>query len=181
MKVVDIADELYRELSSPKDLSIAAIGYWLRTNIGQLNNQINTTYKMGGSPDYEIQYDYVNTDGVPVTAEITEEAKSVLKKMYMIHYYENKLRANLAAAETDSVISVADDGSSIRKINKNEVSKVYLNILKTEIEELKKLIYAFQRSHGEPLQVAGDDTESGYFDPDRPREIGSSLGNRNTI
>ena len=33
MKVVDIADEVYRELGSPTDLSIPAIAFWLRTNI----------------------------------------------------------------------------------------------------------------------------------------------------
>ena len=40
IKVVDIADEIHRELGSPSDLSISAISYWLRTNIGQLNNLI---------------------------------------------------------------------------------------------------------------------------------------------
>ena len=44
MKVVDIADEIFRELDSPSSLSIPAIAYWLRANIGTLNNYINTSY-----------------------------------------------------------------------------------------------------------------------------------------
>ena len=31
MKVVDIADEIFRELSEPSTLSIPAIAYWVRT------------------------------------------------------------------------------------------------------------------------------------------------------
>ena len=44
VKIVSIADEAYRELASPSDLSIAAISFWLRTNLGQLNNLIDTSY-----------------------------------------------------------------------------------------------------------------------------------------
>ena len=44
MKVVDIADEIFRELGEPTSLSIPAISFWLRTNVGQLNNYIHTEY-----------------------------------------------------------------------------------------------------------------------------------------
>ena len=40
-KIVSIADEAYRELGDPSDLSIATISFWLRTNLGQLNNMLN--------------------------------------------------------------------------------------------------------------------------------------------
>ena len=40
-KIVSIADEVYRELGDPSDLSIATISFWLRTNLGQLNNMLN--------------------------------------------------------------------------------------------------------------------------------------------
>ena len=42
MKVVDIADEIFRELSEPSTLSIPAIAYWVRSNVGELNNYLNT-------------------------------------------------------------------------------------------------------------------------------------------
>ena len=35
MKVVDIADELYREIGEPSTYSIASISYWVRYNIGR--------------------------------------------------------------------------------------------------------------------------------------------------
>jgi hypothetical protein len=179
MKSVDIADELYRELSSPAELSIPAISFWLRTNLGILNNHINASYHLGEQPDYEIQHTYIDSNGASITEEINEEAKSVLKRMYFVHYYENKLTKSLSDSVTDSVISVSDDGSSVRKVNKNEVSKVYLKLLRTEMDELKKLIFAYQRRGAEPIQVAGDDTIAGYYDADRPVDF--SGGDRRNI
>ena len=46
MKVVDIADEVFRELGSPSTISIPAISFWLRTNIGGLNNSINRDFSI---------------------------------------------------------------------------------------------------------------------------------------
>ena len=46
MKIVDIADEIYRELGEPSTISIPAISFWIRSNVGELNNRINTTFKI---------------------------------------------------------------------------------------------------------------------------------------
>ena len=43
-KIVDVADEVYRELGEPADISIASVAYWLRTNIGKLNVLLNKPY-----------------------------------------------------------------------------------------------------------------------------------------
>ena len=44
MKVVDIANEIFIELGEPSSLSIPAITFWVRSNIGKLNNAINTQF-----------------------------------------------------------------------------------------------------------------------------------------
>ena len=41
VKLVDVADELYREMGEPSDWSIASIAWWLRANIGDLNRRHN--------------------------------------------------------------------------------------------------------------------------------------------
>ena len=46
MKIVEIADEIFRELGEPCTLSIPAIAYWLRSNVGELNNLIYTSYSI---------------------------------------------------------------------------------------------------------------------------------------
>ena len=53
MKVVDIASEIYEELGRPSSLSIPSISFWLRNNIGGLNNYINTQFSIA-SDDFEI-------------------------------------------------------------------------------------------------------------------------------
>ena len=75
MKAVDIADQLYRELSSPTDLSIPAISYWLRTNLGGLNNHINTCYELGPAPNFDVQQTYTNQNGEKVTEEIDAQGE----------------------------------------------------------------------------------------------------------
>jgi len=34
MKIVDIADEIYRELAEPSTISIPSIAFWIRSNVG---------------------------------------------------------------------------------------------------------------------------------------------------
>ena len=151
MKIVDIADEIYRELATPSDLSIPAIAYWLRSNIGGLNNLIHTEYTIR---DYDLEL--VNTDGV----EIADNEKTIFKKMYMIHFYDQKLRANMVSLTTDTVLSVRDGDSSVTKLNKNEVNKSIAAVKNQEYMELSIMVGAYKSSKGVPRQVVGDDTSS---------------------
>jgi hypothetical protein len=163
IKVVDIADQIHRELGSPTDLSISAIAFWVRTNVGTLNNMVNQNFRINDS--YEI--DRVDPDNDTLTIDIDINAISVFKKMYMVHYYDNKIRSTLAAASTDSVVELSSDGSSIRKINKNEQGKTYATLKKMEYEELNYLANAYKAGEAIPVQVAGNDTIEGDYNPYR--------------
>ena len=90
MKVVDIADELYREIGEPSTYSIASISYWVRANIGRLNNHLSTFFEIQ-EDTYEIkqQIDEKN-DNTLVSKEITLDEASILKKMFMIHLKKGK-------------------------------------------------------------------------------------------
>lgn len=145
-KIVDIADELYREMGEPSDLSIASIAYWLRTNIGDLNITINKAYTINES-----------------TLEIDGEAfgnteKSIFKMLFSIHYYERLLRNALGSASTDSTIEISENGFSARKINKNELAKTYGELRKQINQELMELTKNYNLNEARPLQIAGDDT-----------------------
>ena len=54
MIIVDIADDLYKELGEPSTISIPVIAFWLRCNIGALNNALNTNFNIDSS-SLEIQ------------------------------------------------------------------------------------------------------------------------------
>jgi hypothetical protein len=83
--------------------------------------------------------------------------------MYIVHYYDQQIRATVGAASSDPVVEVASDGSRVRKINKNELSKTYISLKKEEYSELTDLINAYKLRKSSPVQVAGDDTEVGRY------------------
>ena len=189
MKIVDIADEIFRELGEPSTISIPAIAFWIRSNVGELNNRINTTFKIVDygadayefsgsfvSPEYEPQAFNEATGALglsvdsnkgstttPVIVSIQAEEASVLKKMYIVHYYDQQIRSTVGAASSDPVVEVASDGSRVRKINKNELSKTYISLKKEEYSELTDLINAYKLRKSSPVQVAGDDTAVGQY------------------
>ena len=189
MKIVDIADELYRELGEPSSISIPAISFWIRSNVGELNNRINTTFKIVdyGSEAYEFSGSFISPENEPqvfnegtgalglsisgetgatsdpVIVSIQAEEAAVLKKMYIVHYYDQQIRSTVGAASTDPVVEVASDGSRVRKINKNELSKTYLALKKEEYMELVDMINSYKLRKSSPVQVAGDDTIRGEY------------------
>ena len=189
MKIVDIADEIFRELGNPSTISIPSIAFWIRSNVGELNNRINTTFKIVdyGADAYEFSGSFVSpqyepqafneatgalglsassnngTASTPAIVAIQPEEASILKKMYVVHYYDQQIRSTVGAASTDPVIEVASDGSRVRKINKNELSKTYISLKKEEYSELTDLINAYKLRKASPVQVAGDDTVAGQY------------------
>jgi hypothetical protein len=152
MKVVDIADEIFRELGSPTDLSIPAIGFWVRTNVGNLNNRIKTTYLVDSST-LEIN----DADAV----EIGLNEGAILKKMYSVHHYDVKFRGVLGASSYDLVTMVKDRQSTVKKVNRNDIAKSFLQAKRDAIEELEKLTVSYISGQATPIQVAGDDTVDG--------------------
>jgi|TARA_Y100000310_G_scaffold227692_1_gene229971 hypothetical protein len=175
MKVVDIADEIYRELSEPSTLSVPAIAYWVRSNVGELNNYLNTSFRVSHQT-FEIEEQIENSGRQPVsfnsdvdnsTLELQFEEKAVLKKMYNVHYYDQQLRSTLGAASNDPVVEVVSDGSKVRKINKNELSKTYTTLKKQEYGEMVDMVNAYKLRLSAPVQVAGDDTVVGAHTPSK--------------
>ena len=192
MKIVDIADELFRELGEPSSISVPAISFWIRSNVGELNNRINTTFKIStyGSEAYEFSGSFIDPayepqafneatgalglsvsgdNGIasaPAIVAIQPEEVAILKKMYVVHYYDKQIRSTVGAASTDPIVEVTSDGSRVRKINKNELSKTYLALKREEYAELMDLVNAYKLRKSTPVQVAGDDTVRGenYID-----------------
>jgi len=81
--------------------------------------------------------------------------------MFLIHYYDREIRSNISNAGSDTIIEVADQGSRVKKINKNEVIKSLASLKKQEYEELRSLIRDYKANQIKPRQVVGDDTIKG--------------------
>ena len=151
-KIVDIAHEIHSEIGSPTTLSNPAIAFWVRSNIGGLNNLLQTSFLVGGE-----------VDDWEITPTFGDDEKYVLKKMYLIHFYDIKLRESLGAAETDTVVEIETDGTRVRKVNKIQQSQTYSAAKKAEIEELNRVVQSYRMGGSSPLQVVGDDTVEGKF------------------
>jgi ABC-type Fe3+/spermidine/putrescine transport system ATPase subunit len=141
--ILDIADEIFTELGSPSDISLSSISYWVRSHIGNLNNLIGT----------EIDISSETLEFVP---EITEEQKSILKKLHDIYYSFKSIQSNLGASAYD-IISYRSDGAEIRRVDKNNVAKTYLELRSQHQAELDQLVNSYKLGKAIPLQITGDD------------------------
>jgi len=159
MKVVDIAEETYRELGEPSTISVPAIATWLRNNIGGLNNALKTEFAVESST-LEIQQEVDSSQ-----ADISEYETFIFKRMYVVHYYEILIRQSAGAASTDTVVEVSQDGMRVRKANKLNIMKELTNTKREESEALSRAINFYKTNKAKPRQVAGDDTIEGYYDP----------------
>ena len=151
MKIVDIANEIYMELGELTSLSIPSIAFWLRTNVGNLNARLNTSYDIDST--FEL------------TPDLGLKEKDIFKKLYMIHHYDAMLRESLGAASTDTWVEISSDGTSVRRVNKIQQSQTYQSAKKIELQELEKLVHSYKVSASAPIQVAGTDTTEGYYSP----------------
>ena len=93
------------------------------------------------------------------------EEKSILKKLYTIHYYDIKVRNALGAASTDPIVEVTSDGASVRKLNRNQTSQLFLTLKKQETDDFNMLVSNYKMLKSTPKQVAGDDTVEGFEQP----------------
>ena len=149
--VTSIAQEIYEELGEPSDLSISAIAAWVRRNIGGLGNLINTEFQ-------------VNSTTLEINPNLNDAQKYIFKKMYSVYFFDLRIKSTGSLASTD-FITIKDDIGSVQKANKNEILKSYISVRKQEYDELQDFVNKYELNEVTPLQVAGDDTIPGVYDP----------------
>jgi hypothetical protein len=144
VKIQDISDEVHREIGEPSEISTASIAFWLQTNVGRLNSQLQSSLALN-KQDLEIP-------------NLNEDQKAIFKMMYLEYFFGKKMIEMMGAAGASAVLEVSTDGHRTRMVNKGELSKTYLNAKKNIQEEIKKLTNAYRVNSLELHQVAGDDT-----------------------
>lgn len=169
MKVVDIAQEIYMDLAEPTDLSVAAISYWVRANVGKLNSLIFENFAL--NENLEI------VDTSNNNLEINIDAVAILKKMYLVHRYAVIIRSKLTDIDSDDVVEVQDQDSRVRRLDKNQLIRSVTSEKKQEEDDLRYLINAYRTKSTDPKQVVGDDIVRGTYPEYYPsRTIGRSFG-----
>lgn len=168
MKIVDIADELYRELGEPSDISIPPIAYWLRTNIGRLNTAINKAYYEDPT---SLEIVCVDPNDSAQTEEIGIDEVSIFKLLYHLHYYDLQIRKNMLNFNTRSALEVTSDGHTVRLVSPTEIGKTLHMFRKSLSDDWNRWVNWYRLSRATPRQVVGDDTVEGTIDarPSYPR------------
>lgn len=143
--VTSLATEIYTELGCPSNVSVLSIELWIKGNIGRTKTFL--------SKEYEIV-----DDGIPdnFSPELDAGSKLLLKTDYELYYYNLKVNELLGAAGYD-VQSVESDGAVVRTIDKNQLSKTYLQFLSQLKEARKDLINFYRNDNHQVKKVYSED------------------------
>ena len=137
-----IADEILTELGNPTDISTGSIAFWVKTNVGKLNNVVFSGYAITGGE---------------FSPGIDNEEKDILKSMYQAYYYQKKTVDSLGAASSNSVLETDENGMRVRLTNKNEIAKTYIMAKKDAEEQVKYLINQYRINKVRAKQIYSDD------------------------
>jgi hypothetical protein len=153
MKIVDFANEIYINEGSPTWTSLPAISYWLRAEVGRVNNLIFEDMKIDDNT-----LEIVHCDGRTIDLNII----SIFKQLYRIYSLQLQVNNQMNNISMDSLVSVEDSFGGVKytRLNRNEISKTLILMRKDEMKILDQLISAYQIRQSTPRQVAGDDTIS---------------------
>ncbi len=154
MTIAQIATQIFQELLSPTDITCPVIEYWLRSNVGMLNDRIGTYYNITSN---QIAVD-VDSQNFQESPDFGIDEAAIFKQLYKVKYYTDQINRMLGAAALDPVVEVSENGISVRRLSKNELAKTYRTLRKDEDDALTKLTKGYKRKHLTPLSVDGDDT-----------------------
>lgn len=83
--------------------------------------------------------------------------KAIYKEIFNVSYWQRGINSSLGAAAYDTWVEIREFDSSIKRINKNELAKSYTSLLKNAQDNLKYIIFQYQKIKACPRQVVGDD------------------------
>lgn len=133
---------------------ISYVSGWLETNLGELNGLIHEDYS-------------INESGNISPCPLSSIEENIFSYLYQINYYDKAARESLrgivwgnANGVVDDWTSIKEGDSSIQRQSKNTISRTYMEMSKETRKRLNDLIYQYNSTKSQPLQVAGDD---GYY------------------
>lgn len=148
ISITDLASLIWHdELNETNQTSIPEIAYWLRnTGVGKLNDLIHTSFSV----------DTTSLEISPTSSFGLEEAV-ILIQLYLIKYLNLQATNFLGAAGVNDVIEYDENGMTIRKLNRTEQSKVWIQLRNAAKEDLKDLITGYKISKATPRSIEGQE------------------------
>lgn len=143
--VINLADFTYYTMGSPSDISLPYIAYYYRNAIGYINNLLSTSFVTENDSPFNI------------SPALNESEKMIFYELFQIHYISKLVKENMGAAGFDSVIEVSSDNASVRKVDRNQVFRSYLQLRDQHQKTLDKMINNYKLGSFDPLAIHGDD------------------------
>lgn len=150
--IYTLASGTWEELGEPTNVSVSYISGWYvaDSNIGKLNSVINTCYSgVSGCID----------------PAISGDEQAIYKEIYKINYYGRQIASMLNSANSaaGAWTELKDNTSSIRRANKNDLAKTFLQLQKDSREALKDLATQYNLNRTNPLGIdMGNNSEIIY-------------------
>ncbi len=129
MIITSIADEIFSELGEPDIISVPSISFWLSSNFGTLNNLITTSYIL---------------TNLEIDPELADNEKSIFKCLYFLYYFRRQVDRNLGAAAYNSFSEVTEGNRTVRRTNKNEIAKTFMQLLGSYQNQLDQEVLAYR-------------------------------------
>ena len=149
---------VYTDLGSPDNYSIQKLSGWFldNSNIGKLNNLIGTYISgvcLKSPQDLVTGY---SLDPFPSNDQL-----AIYKMLFDYEYFRGESRSVARSSATigSDWTDLKEGDSSIKKINKNEISKNFRGLSRDAKEDLDKAVKMYLKYNAIPDQIAGDDTE----------------------
>lgn len=143
--IQELSSGLYEELGNPSGISVAYVSGWLCNNLGSLNIAIHTAY--------------TGVSGT-ISPWPGQEEQDILKELFTIKFYERSAASALNAAGYDTWVEIADDGSRVRRVSKNDLAKSFQSQKRESETRLLRLVASYNQNGANPVQVVGDDVLS---------------------
>lgn len=148
LSITDLANLIwYDELDETDQTTIPEVAFWLRNSgIGKLNNLIFTSFDIDSS----------TLEITPASSFGLEEA-IILVQLYLVKYYSLQVTKFLGAVGVNDVIEYNENGMVIRKLNKNEMAKTWIQLRDKTKEDLKDLITGYKISKSTAKSIEGQE------------------------
>ena len=144
MNLSSLADQIFRELAQPSDISIPSVAFWLKSNLGMLNTRLETDFHLDENADFQ-------------GSSPLEEAMNIFKHLYQAYYWTRRVSAAAGAASYDaSVIEITEGDVTTRLVNRNEVAKTFLSMKRDVESSTNRLIADYRSNQAKPVQVSGE-------------------------
>lgn len=149
ISIVNLANNIWKgELQEDSSTNSVSIMYWLRANIGTLNNILGTNYQINQNTLEP------NNDGGCILG--TEEG-SIFKYLYLISFYERQFKAFCGTGGTTIVEQASSDGGTLRFVDKSKIAQLYMQLRKDTENTLNRLVNKYRFRNQNPQQVEGSD------------------------